>query len=496
MFLLLLGSAVYPLSAAARPTRPAASSASVAAATAAEEPSFDVTRDGDAAMSASGTLLVATGDEATSSVPATAMQAAMVAEPFGFPVDQPPAPDGDGLTDGAPADTPSSAPGSGADAAPPLPTTASGGLSADASDATAGGPPAADAQDLESATDQSASSDASLAPPLVDRISHYRVALGENLTSIAARFGIGMDTLRWANALPADPNLLFVGQELTVLPVDGVLYAVLAGDTLQSVATAARVSVGDLAQANGLPEDAALEVGRRLLVPGGRPVTATFPTTSHPWPLLGSGTASYQQFIQAAVPLAQDVQRQTGVPASVTIAQAILESDWGTSSLTRAANNFFGIKATDYPNTNDVYWSDTWEVVDGEDLVVRAPFRAYKTPWDSFLDHGQFFLRSRRYAAALLVTSNPQEFARAIADAGDATDPAYARKLIALMDQYRLYQYDSPADVHLTVPPSTARSSPDSPNAADGGATAAPDGAFDCHCWMVPVRPPASPAAT
>jgi LysM repeat protein len=270
-----------------------------------------------------------------------------------------------------------------------------------------------------------------------------------------------------------------------------VLYAVLPGDSLQSIAAAAHVSVGDLAEANGLLPNATLAAGQRLLVPGGRPMIAALPTSSQSWPLPGSRPASHQQFIQAAVPLAQDAQRQTGVPASVTIAQAILESDWGTSRLTRAANNYFGIKAIGNPNAGDVYWSDTWEVVDGEDVVVRAPFQAYKTAWDSFLDHDQFFLRNRRYAAALLVTSNPQEFAQAIAAAGYATDPAYADKLIALMDRYRLYQYDAPSDDPPSIPSRTPRESADSQNLASGGATATADGAFDCHCWMVPLRPPA-----
>jgi LysM repeat protein len=330
---------------------------------------------------------------------------------------------------------------------------------------------------------------------LVDRISQHHVAPGDSLTSIAARFGIGVDTLRWANALPADPNLLFAGQKLTVLPVDGVLYAVLPGDTLQSVATAARVSVGDLAEANGLPQDATLEIGQHLLVPGGRPRATTLPPPSREGRIVGAGTASQQQFIQMVVPLARDAQRETGVPASVTIAQAILESDWGTSLLTRAAINYFGIKAIGNPNAGDVYWSNTWEVVDGEDVVVRAAFQTYQTAQDSFLDHGQFFLRNRRYAAALLVTGEPRKFAQAIADAGYATDPAYAGKLIRLMDQYQLYQYDSSAGSYLNAPLSTPRSSADSQAVADGGAISTSDGAIDCHCWMVPVRPPTSIAA-
>jgi len=69
-------------------------------------------------------------------------------------------------------------------------------------------------------------------------------------------------------------------------------------------------------------------------------------------------------------------------------------------------------------------------------------FRAYKTIAESFVDHGSFFVENGRYAAAMVVKSDPRQFARAINRAGYATDPAYASKLIGLMDRYDLYRYD------------------------------------------------------
>jgi LysM repeat protein len=309
--------------------------------------------------------------------------------------------------------------------------------------------------------------------PLVDRVTSYRVVVGDSLVAIARRSGISENTLRWANTLPADPDLLYLGQNLVVLPVDGVLAAAHAGDTLQSVAERYGKSAADLAAANGLQQSDALSPGQRLLIPGGRPVVAAAPPADWPAPALD---ARYRQgFIAAAVGPAQDSQRETGVPASVTIAQAIHESDWGISKLAREANNYFGIKATS-KSAADVYWIATWEVVDGEDVMVQAPFQAYQSLEDSFADHGRFFLRNPRYAAARLVANDPRKFAQAIADAGYATDPAYATKLIRLMDQYDLYQYDAPASESKA--PSSA-------------ATASPEGTFDCHCWVVPVQPPA-----
>jgi flagellar protein FlgJ len=69
-------------------------------------------------------------------------------------------------------------------------------------------------------------------------------------------------------------------------------------------------------------------------------------------------------------------------------------------------------------------------------------FRAYKTIAESFVDHGLFLVENGRYAAAMAVKNDPRQFARAVNRAGYATDPAYASKLIGLMDRYDLYRYD------------------------------------------------------
>jgi hypothetical protein len=153
---------------------------------------------------------------------------------------------------------------------------------------------------------------------------------------------------------------------------------------------------------------------------------------------------STSDFIQAVGTAAQKSQKLTGVPASVTVAQAILESDWGRSRLTRQANNLFGIKALG--NTTGpagVVFLATWEHTPDGDVIVQAPFRAYYTLEQSIDDHGKFFIRNRRYAAALADASDARAFAEDIQDAGYATDPSYAAKLIGLMDRYNLYRFDS-----------------------------------------------------
>jgi flagellum-specific peptidoglycan hydrolase FlgJ len=138
----------------------------------------------------------------------------------------------------------------------------------------------------------------------------------------------------------------------------------------------------------------------------------------------------------------QQSQRTTGVPASVTIAQAILESNWGRSYLAREANNLFGIKALTREGPAGVVWIDAWEVENGQNVYVPQPFRKYNSMAESIVDHGRFFIENRRYAPALAAKDDPNEFARRIAAAGYATDPSYAPKLIALMDRYDLYQWD------------------------------------------------------
>jgi LysM repeat protein len=277
--------------------------------------------------------------------------------------------------------------------------------------------------------------------PLVARVSTYRTEAGDTLAALARRFGVSIDTLRWANGL-SDADTLPVDKPLVVLPVSGVLHTVVEGDTVANLAERYGVTVERLAEANGLAEPFALSADQRLLVPGAQPLPPSPATRVVDWPAPGTGDHHQRQFIEAAASAAQDSQRRLGIPASVIIAQAIHESYWGTSKLSRNANNFFGIKSRNGEGSAGTYWMDAWEVVDGEDVVVPEPFRAYNNPGESFLDHGLFFLRNSRYHGAFKYSNDPRRFAQAIADAGYATDPDYAPKLIRIMDQYNLYQYD------------------------------------------------------
>jgi flagellum-specific peptidoglycan hydrolase FlgJ len=134
--------------------------------------------------------------------------------------------------------------------------------------------------------------------------------------------------------------------------------------------------------------------------------------------------------------------RESGVPASVTLAQAILESNSGKSLLSTKAQNYFGIKARGKEGPAGVVYMDTWEVIGGDNVTQREPFRAYNDASESFADHGLYLRENARYAAAFRHTDDAREFARLIHEAGYATDPNYSSKLIKLMDTYDLYQFD------------------------------------------------------
>jgi flagellum-specific peptidoglycan hydrolase FlgJ len=145
-----------------------------------------------------------------------------------------------------------------------------------------------------------------------------------------------------------------------------------------------------------------------------------------------------QTFIDMVAPLAQAAQARTKVPASVTIAQAILETGWGKHTIADA-NNLFGIKGTGPAGSITV---PTHEVVNGAETTVDAAFRKYHNIGESVEDHADFFVVNKRYAHALEVASDANSFAQEIQRAGYATDPDYAAKLISLMQGHNLYQYD------------------------------------------------------
>jgi LysM repeat protein len=299
----------------------------------------------------------------------------------------------------------------------------------------------------------------------------YTVREGESIQEISTRFGTDVSALLWNNGLD-DAAQAQAGARLMILPVRGVLHLVKDDETVASIAERYGSRAADIITANALERIDRLTAGQILVVAGGTvpmPVALTPPTgetlalavtdagevaalavvpVATPEPVVESlpeppGAAGWQrEFIMQIAPGARISMRKTGVPASVALAQAILESDWGRSKLTREANNLFGIKAYRDPGTAGIYEINTWEVIGGRNVTVLAAFKAYTSLADSIVDHGNWFHDNNRYAGALVVRTDPRAFAYAINAAGYATDPAYAPKLIQLMDRFNLYAYD------------------------------------------------------
>jgi LysM repeat protein len=145
------------------------------------------------------------------------------------------------------------------------------------------------------------------------------------------------------------------------------------------------------------------------------------------------------------------------VPASITIAQGMLESDNGNSALAVYANNHFGIKChTDW--TGETYTAD--------DDSSNECFRKYASVYESFVDHSKFLKTRDRYAALFNLSSTDYKgWARGLKAAGYATDPRYAERLIDIIERYKLFAYDKEENIPLLVatpknnPPQTVASS-------------------------------------
>lgn len=147
-----------------------------------------------------------------------------------------------------------------------------------------------------------------------------------------------------------------------------------------------------------------------------------------------------EEFLKQLIPAAQACQHTHGIPASFTLAQAILESGWGSSLLAREVRNLFGVKA-DRSWRGPVHTMETKEYVKGKPVMVQARWRAYRT-WEECLeDRAAFFVKNQRYARCFQEKTG-EGWAYAAAAAGYATDPDYAKKLINIMRKRNLSQYD------------------------------------------------------
>lgn len=144
---------------------------------------------------------------------------------------------------------------------------------------------------------------------------------------------------------------------------------------------------------------------------------------------------SYNNYIKEYAPIAVQQMKLHNVPASITLAQGLLESGAGQSTLARESNNHFGIKC-----------GRGWKgrSVRADDDARNECFRAYRKVEDSYEDHSLFLVGNQRYSSLFRLNKTDYKgWARGLKRAGYATDPSYANKLITIIETYDLYKYDT-----------------------------------------------------
>ena len=147
-----------------------------------------------------------------------------------------------------------------------------------------------------------------------------------------------------------------------------------------------------------------------------------------------SRNKQYEDYIKKYRDIAVEEMKRYHIPASITLAQGLLESGAGYGTLARKSNNHFGIKC-----------GSDWrgKTVKHDDDARNECFRVYKDPKDSYRDHSKFLAGKQRYAFLFdLKITDYKGWARGLKKAGYATNPRYAHQLIDIIQRYNLDKYD------------------------------------------------------
>ena len=148
-----------------------------------------------------------------------------------------------------------------------------------------------------------------------------------------------------------------------------------------------------------------------------------------------AASAQYDEYISRYSAISVREMEDFGIPASITLAQGLLESGAGKSELAVEANNHFGIKCH-----ND--WNG--EVMYHDDDRNHECFRKYDNPEQSFVDHSAFLKNKSRYAFLFeYARTDYKSWAKGLKQAGYATDPQYATRLVELIEKYDLHRFDT-----------------------------------------------------
>jgi flagellum-specific peptidoglycan hydrolase FlgJ len=235
-----------------------------------------------------------------------------------------------------------------------------------------------------------------------------------------------------------------------------------------AAATSAAPSASKAAAAAATPSSAAAAAASPAVTRTPAPTTSASPLEQYRQyaaPAQATpGTRAQQAFISLVAPGAEAAQRRWGVPAAVTIAQAIDESAWGNSQLAAEYHNLFGIKGVGPAGSADL---PTSEFYNGQWVNIEAPFRVYHNVAESIADHAELLATSGYYRRAMADRWVPDAFANDLTGVY-ATDPDYGATIIAIMKLYNLYRFDSPA------PASQATASAQPTTSASGPTTSGP----------------------
>ena len=142
----------------------------------------------------------------------------------------------------------------------------------------------------------------------------------------------------------------------------------------------------------------------------------------------------FQDYFDTYKDVAIEQMLKYHIPASITLAQGVLESGAGRSELTRKANNHFGIKCHGWTGRKSYH----------DDDELGECFRAYNSAYESYQDHSVFLTNSKRYSSLFrLKQTDYKGWAKGLKACGYATSPTYATRLIEIIELYKLYRYDT-----------------------------------------------------
>jgi len=154
---------------------------------------------------------------------------------------------------------------------------------------------------------------------------------------------------------------------------------------------------------------------------------------------------SIQQYLHTCAPLAVQEMKRTGIPASIKLGQALLESRFGSSPLARQANNHFGIKAEPKWDNQPRHCLHSYEWSPRRDRMVPvlSCFRHYHDVEDCYRGHSEFLRHRAHYDPLFQLNATDIEgWAKGLQKAGYATDPTYSQKLLHVIEKYQLKRFD------------------------------------------------------